>query len=414
MSSRRGDRRPRKSTTSSAKTGPAGQPGFRLTRGSRSEKSGRASRSSSKRAGKTSRSTSGSNRERIPRRIRMAIGGARSLRIDEAGALVVGTGLGDVSFTPPVAYQEIGGARRPVEVAYELRGTEYGFSLADYDPALPVLIDPLRAVDVPGRRPGRHRRRRRRSSGLGRRVRRRPDHLHEFSGHGGRRAAGGRRRRGPRHRGAPEPGFDRAHPGHVPGRGERRSRQRPRDPPDVGRRLRGGADERARFSGNRGRRAAVARGGRRRRRRRRFRGASEPDVDVAHRGDVSRRHPGRRRDRARGPPGVGRDLRRRLDSRDELSRHVRRRATGVRRGRSERRFPRAPEPGVDGSRSGHLPGRQQLRPRPGSRDPAGLGRRLRGRVDDVAEFSGHGGRRPTHPRPRHRARRVRRALEFRR
>ncbi len=78
-----------------------------------------------------------------PSKIRMAIGGARSLRINDAGALVVGTGLGDVTFTPPVAYQGIGGARRPVEVAYALRGRDYGFELADYDPALPVVIDPL-------------------------------------------------------------------------------------------------------------------------------------------------------------------------------------------------------------------------------------------------------------------------------
>jgi hypothetical protein len=78
-----------------------------------------------------------------PSKIRMTIGGARSLRIDDTGALIVGTGLGDVTFTPPVAYQEKGGARRPVDVAYDLRGQDYGFRLGDYDPALPLIIDPL-------------------------------------------------------------------------------------------------------------------------------------------------------------------------------------------------------------------------------------------------------------------------------
>ncbi|HZI67238.1 MAG TPA: hypothetical protein VFF17_11785, partial [Thermoanaerobaculia bacterium] len=78
-----------------------------------------------------------------PSKIRMSVGGARSLRQDESGALVVGTGLGDVTFTAPVAYQEKGGMRRPVEVGYALRGRDYGFGLGDYDPALPVLIDPL-------------------------------------------------------------------------------------------------------------------------------------------------------------------------------------------------------------------------------------------------------------------------------
>ena len=76
-------------------------------------------------------------------RIRMRIAGAKSLRVDEAGALVATTGLGEVTFTPPVAYQEQDGLRRSVTVAYRARGREYGFSLGSHDPALPVVIDPL-------------------------------------------------------------------------------------------------------------------------------------------------------------------------------------------------------------------------------------------------------------------------------
>ncbi len=78
-----------------------------------------------------------------PSRIRMQVGGARSLRVNGAGALVATTGLGDLTFTPPVAYQEDGGARREVDVAYEVRRGAYGFRLGPYDPALPVVIDPL-------------------------------------------------------------------------------------------------------------------------------------------------------------------------------------------------------------------------------------------------------------------------------
>jgi len=78
-----------------------------------------------------------------PSRIRMSVEGARSLRINEAGALVVGTGLGEVTFTPPVAFQERQGARRLVKAAYELYGRRYGFRLGDHDPAVPVEIDPL-------------------------------------------------------------------------------------------------------------------------------------------------------------------------------------------------------------------------------------------------------------------------------
>jgi hypothetical protein len=78
-----------------------------------------------------------------PSRIRMRVRGGRSLRVNAAMGLVIETGLGDVTFTPPVAFQEQGGVRHPVNVAYELRGKEYGFRLGGYDSALPVVIDPL-------------------------------------------------------------------------------------------------------------------------------------------------------------------------------------------------------------------------------------------------------------------------------
>ena len=78
-----------------------------------------------------------------PSRIRMGISGAQRLRTDRTGALTATTGLGDVTFTPPTAYQEVRGERRPVRVAYEVRGRRYGFRLGGYDPSLPVVIDPL-------------------------------------------------------------------------------------------------------------------------------------------------------------------------------------------------------------------------------------------------------------------------------
>ena len=78
-----------------------------------------------------------------PSRIRMRIAGAGRLRVDKNGALVVGAGLGEVAFTAPQAFQERKGARTAIKVAYELHGLEYGFILSDYDPALPVVIDPL-------------------------------------------------------------------------------------------------------------------------------------------------------------------------------------------------------------------------------------------------------------------------------
>jgi uncharacterized repeat protein (TIGR01451 family) len=75
-------------------------------------------------------------------RIRMRVDGARSLEVNADGALVADTGLGPVTFTAPIAYQERGGVRHPVAVAYHLRGSEYGFSVGALDPALPLVIDP--------------------------------------------------------------------------------------------------------------------------------------------------------------------------------------------------------------------------------------------------------------------------------
>jgi hypothetical protein len=76
-------------------------------------------------------------------RIRMNVSGVRSLKVNRDGELVATTGLGDVMFSRPVAYQEIAGARRAVEVAYDVRGNRYGFRLGDHDPAFPVIVDPL-------------------------------------------------------------------------------------------------------------------------------------------------------------------------------------------------------------------------------------------------------------------------------
>ena len=76
-------------------------------------------------------------------RIRVRMHGARSLAVNPEGALVARTGLGDVTFTAPAAYQERDGVRHPVAVAYRRQGAEYGFSVGAYDRSLPLVIDPL-------------------------------------------------------------------------------------------------------------------------------------------------------------------------------------------------------------------------------------------------------------------------------
>ena len=93
----------------------------------------------------------GNNVEKIftvaPRASAGAIGirvaGASRLRIDATGALVARTGLGEVTFSPPIAFQERDGVREPVRVAYKVDGLAYGFDVGRYDRARPLVIDPV-------------------------------------------------------------------------------------------------------------------------------------------------------------------------------------------------------------------------------------------------------------------------------
>jgi hypothetical protein len=80
-----------------------------------------------------------------PSAIRVRLHGAEGLQIDMDGRLGVNTELGTVLFTTPVAYQEIDGQRTLVDVAYTLRGGEYGFVVDEFDKSQPLMIDPLLA-----------------------------------------------------------------------------------------------------------------------------------------------------------------------------------------------------------------------------------------------------------------------------
>ncbi len=78
-----------------------------------------------------------------PEEIRVAIDGMTGLSIDSNGSLGVETGLGTVSFTAPVAYQDINGKREYVEVAYLVNDNGYSFKLGDWDKKQTLVIDPL-------------------------------------------------------------------------------------------------------------------------------------------------------------------------------------------------------------------------------------------------------------------------------
>ena len=79
--------------------------------------------------------------------IRLAFRGARSVRVNDAGQLVVDTPAGSFTDEAPVTYQEVDGRRVPVASGYEVTqrpdgAWEYGFRLGNYDHSRPLVIDP--------------------------------------------------------------------------------------------------------------------------------------------------------------------------------------------------------------------------------------------------------------------------------
>lgn len=78
-----------------------------------------------------------------PERIRMKLADIETLAINAEDELEVQTRIGLLTFSKPVAYQEIMGCREYVEIAYVLNGNEYGFDLGEYDKNRELIIDPL-------------------------------------------------------------------------------------------------------------------------------------------------------------------------------------------------------------------------------------------------------------------------------
>jgi len=80
-----------------------------------------------------------------PDDIRMGFDGITGVCIDTAGRLAVSSGSGNMVFTCPVAYQEIGGFKHEVKIAYKLESGTYRFEVGDYDRSQTLIIDPLLA-----------------------------------------------------------------------------------------------------------------------------------------------------------------------------------------------------------------------------------------------------------------------------
>jgi len=72
--------------------------------------------------------------ESDPDRIELRFAGAKGLRVDQDGNLVVQMAGGQVIEHTPVIYQQIGGMQRPVAGVHVLKSKDkVGFKLASYD-----------------------------------------------------------------------------------------------------------------------------------------------------------------------------------------------------------------------------------------------------------------------------------------
>jgi len=65
------------------------------------------------------------------------------LKLDDSGNLVLSTEPSEVIMQAPLAYQDKFGAREIISANYEFRtGSQVGFEVGDYDPTIPLVIDP--------------------------------------------------------------------------------------------------------------------------------------------------------------------------------------------------------------------------------------------------------------------------------
>ncbi len=85
-----------------------------------------------------------------PRAIRLAVQGAKKLRIDAQGNLIATVGKGEVSFQRPVAYQEDSqGTREPVSARFSIKGgRNVDFKVGKHDPSRSLVIDPTLAYST--------------------------------------------------------------------------------------------------------------------------------------------------------------------------------------------------------------------------------------------------------------------------
>ena len=79
-----------------------------------------------------------------PQAIRLAFDGARKVRLDRSGDLILSTASGQVREGKPFAYQEENGAKQSVPARFVLKnGNQVAFELGEFDRSRALVIDPL-------------------------------------------------------------------------------------------------------------------------------------------------------------------------------------------------------------------------------------------------------------------------------
>jgi hypothetical protein len=79
-----------------------------------------------------------------PKSIQLSFKGAKQLVVNDRGDLTVSIAGGEVIERAPIVYQEVDGSRRVLSGRYVKRGARgIGFEIADYDPRMPLVIDPV-------------------------------------------------------------------------------------------------------------------------------------------------------------------------------------------------------------------------------------------------------------------------------
>ena len=84
-----------------------------------------------------------------PKSIRLQFAGAGKLKLDDAGDLIVSAKNGNIEFRKPAIYQEANGHREWIDGRFTLgKRHTVGFTLNDYDPSRPIVIDPVLAYST--------------------------------------------------------------------------------------------------------------------------------------------------------------------------------------------------------------------------------------------------------------------------